>query len=334
MTGLSDSFQRPINYLRISVTDRCNLRCIYCMPSEGLPLMPHSEILSYEEIFTIVQAAAELGINKIRLTGGEPLVRLDLTQLVRMLAQIEGVDDLSLTTNGVLLSRYAIQLKEAGLRRVNISLDTLHSDRFQRITRYAKLDDVLNGIRAAQATGLLPVKINMVVMRGINEDEVLDFARLTLGEELHVRFIELMPFGQECGSSTEGEITTGSFVPVQEIWDSIAPLGALQPCLPSVGNGPASYFRLPGAKGTIGFISPVSEHICFGCNRLRLTADGHLRPCLLSDYEIDLKKPLRAGASLEELKQLIREAVAAKPERHHLADGVAPAGRHMVQIGG
>ncbi len=333
MTGLSDSFQRPIDYLRISVTDRCNLRCVYCMPKEGLSLMPHSEILSYEEIYAIVAAAAELGISKVRLTGGEPLVRLDLPQLVRMLAQIRGIDDLSLTTNGVLLSRYAAELKEAGLRRVNVSLDTLRSDRFLSITRHARLDDVLDGIHAAQAAGLLPVKINVVVMRGMNEDEVLDFARLTRGEDWHVRFIELMPFGQECGSSTQ-EMTTGSFVPVQQIWDSLATLGALQPCLPSIGNGPASYFRLPGATGTIGFISPVSEHICFGCNRLRLTADGHLRPCLLSDHEIDLKAPLRAGASLEELKQLITQAVAAKPERHHLADGIAPAERHMAQIGG
>ncbi len=296
--------------------------------------MPHSEILSYEEIFTIVQAAAELGINKVRLTGGEPLSRKDLTRLVRMLAQIDDIDDLSLTTNGVLLSRYATELNEAGLRRVNVSLDTLRSDRFQSITRYTKLDDVLNGIRAAQGAGLLPVKINMVVMRGVNDDEVIDFARLTLVEELHVRFIELMPFGQECGSSSKGEITGGGFVPVKEIWDTLAPRGPLEPCLPSVGNGPAKYFQLPGAKGTIGFISPISEHICFGCNRLRLTADGHLRPCLLSDYEIDLKRPLRAGASLEELKQLIREAVAAKPERHHLADGIAPEERHMAQIGG
>lgn len=334
MTGLSDSFQRPIDYLRISVTDRCNLRCIYCMPAKGLPLVSHSEILSYEEIFTTVQAAVELGINKVRLTGGEPLVRSNLTHLVRMLAQIDGIDDLSLTTNGVLLQRYAPELKEAGLKRVNVSLDTLRSDRFQSITRHAKLKDVLSGIQAARAVGLLPVKINVVVMRGLNEDEVLDFARLTLEEEWHVRFIEIMPFGQECGSSAQGEVTARGFVPVQEIEEHIAPLGPLEPCLPSVGNGPAKYFRLPGAKGTIGFISPVSEHICFGCNRLRLTADGRLRPCLLADDEIDVKKPLREGASSEALKLLIREAVAAKPERHHLAEGVAPAERHMAQIGG
>ena len=334
MTGLSDSFQRPINYLRISVTDRCNLRCIYCMPAEGLPLVSHSEILSYEEILTIVQVAVELGINKVRLTGGEPLVRSNLPHLVRMLAQIEGIDDLSLTTNGILLQHYAPELKEAGIERVNVSLDTLRSDRFQSITRHAKLEDVLSGIQAARAVGLLPVKINMVVMRGINEDEVLDFARLTIEEEWHVRFIEIMPFGQECGSPTQGEVAVAGFVPVQEIWDRMASLGPLEPCLPSVGNGPAKYYRLPTAKGTIGFISPVSEHFCFGCNRLRLTADGRLRPCLLADDEIDLKKPLREGASLEQLKQLIREAVAAKPERHHLADGAGPQERRMAQIGG
>ena len=216
MTGLSDSFQRPIDYLRISVTDRCNLRCLYCMPPQGITLMPRSDILRYEEIGAIAQAAAELGISKVRLTGGEPLVRAELLRLVRLLSRIEGIDDLSLTSNGVLLKRYAAPLKEAGLRRVNVSLDTLKRERYLELTRRDRLGDVLDGIEAARKAGLDPVKINMVVMRGINDDEVLDFARLSLEEGWHVRFVELMPF------STYGAL---QFVPVSEIQKRILPLG-------------------------------------------------------------------------------------------------------------
>ena len=325
MTGLSDSFQRPINYLRLSVTDRCNLRCIYCMPPQGLPLMPRSEILSYEEIQAVVRAAAELEISKVRLTGGEPLVRSQLSRLVHMLSRIEGIDDLSLTTNGVLLKQYAARLKQAGLKRVNVSLDTLKRERFEQITRSDKLDDVLAGIEAAWEAGLQPVKVNMVVMRGINEDEVLDFARLTKKEGWHVRFIELMPIGKPASLQ---------YVPIAEIEHTLLRLGPLEPCSFSPGNGPARYFRFPGASGTVGFISPLSQHFCFNCNRLRLTVDGQLRPCLLSDEEVHLMKPLRQGASPEELGRLIRHAVAAKPERHHLTEGVLPRGRPMCQMGG
>ena len=325
MTGLSDSFQRPINYLRISVTDRCNLRCIYCMPPEGISVLPRSEILRYEEIQAVAKAAAELGINKVRLTGGEPLVRLELTHLVHMLSQIEGIDDISLTTNGVLLKQYAASLRQAGLGRVNVSLDTLKRERFEHITRSDKLDDVLAGIKAAREAGLEPVKINMVVIRGINDDEILDFARLTRDQGWHVRFIEPMPFAK--AASLE-------FVPAAEIQERLLGLGPLEPCHPTQGNGPAKYFRFPAASGTVGFISPLSEHFCFNCNRLRLTVDGELRPCLLSDEEIDLKKPLREGASPEEVGQLIRQAAASKPERHRLLDGVLPKRRPMCQVGG
>ncbi len=325
MTGLSDSFQRPINYLRISVTDRCNLRCIYCMPAQGITLLPHSEILSYEEVQAVAQAAAALGINKLRLTGGEPLVRLGLSQLVAMLSKIQGIDDIALTTNGVLLGRYAAQLREAGLKRVNVSLDTLKRDRFHRITRHDKLDDVLDGIETAKAVGLNPVKVNMVVIPGINDDEVLDFARLTVKEGWHVRFIERMPFGAGDGSS---------FIPTREIQERLLSLGPLEPCRHRHGNGPAKYFRFPGEAGTVGFIAPLSQHFCFNCNRLRLTVDGKLRPCLLSDDEVDLKAHLRCGASVEELKGLIQQAVAQKPERHHLSEGVLPKGRAMCQVGG
>jgi len=322
---LSDSFQRPINYLRISVTDRCNLRCVYCMPAQGITLLPHSEILSYEEIQAVARAAAALGINKLRLTGGEPLVRSDLPYLVAMLSQIEGIDDMALTTNGVFLGRYAAPLREAGLKRVNVSLDTLKRDRFRRITRQDKLGDVLDGIERAKAVGLNPVKINMVVIPGINDDEVLDFARLTLKDGWHVRFIERMPFGNGDGSS---------FIPTSQIQERLLLLGPLEPCRHSQGNGPAKYFRFPGAPGTVGFITPLSEHFCFNCNRLRLTVDGKLRPCLLSDEEVDLKTHLRRGASVEELKGFIQQAVAQKPERHHLAEGLLPKGRAMCQVGG
>jgi cyclic pyranopterin phosphate synthase len=326
MTGLSDSFHRPINYLRISVTDRCNLRCVYCMPAEGISLMSHDDILTYEEIYTVARAAAGLGIDKLRLTGGEPLVRSGLPKLIEMLAKIEGIDDISLTTNGILLGKYAAELKSAGLQRVNVSLDTLKPERFKLITRIGdSLGEVLKGIEAARAAGLEPVKLNMVVMAGVNDDELPDFAAKTVSEGWQVRFIELMPLvGKD----------TLRFVPASEMRRRLEPLGELTPTLPSVGNGPAKYFRLPNAKGAIGFITPISEHFCFQCNRMRLTADGRLRPCLLSDYEVDLKKPLRRGVSLAGLKKLIKQAVANKPERHNLAEGSVPKNRPFSQVGG
>ena len=325
MTGLSDSFQRPINYLRISVTDRCNLRCVYCMPLHGIQLLPRSDMLTYEEIAAIARAATELGINKVRLTGGEPLVRSGLATLVSMLSQVTGIDDISLTTNGVLLKRYAAELKEAGLHRVNVSLDSLDSGRYQRITSFDRLADVLGGIEAAKEVGLEPLKINMVVIRGVNDDEVLAFARMTIEEGWHVRFIEPMPFKED------GAL---QFVAPGELWERLLTLGPLEPSLPSKGNGPARYYRFPGAQGTVGFINALSEHFCFKCNRLRLTADGRLRPCLLSDDEIDIRGPLRQGASSEGLKRIIQQAVARKPERHHLETGAVLKGRAMRQVGG
>ncbi|MCX6012947.1 MAG: GTP 3',8-cyclase MoaA [Chloroflexi bacterium] len=327
MTGLSDSFQRPINYLRISVTDRCNLRCIYCMPADGIALLSHDRMLSYEEIRSVASAAVELGINKIRLTGGEPLVRLAITKLIHMLAAIPGIDDISLTTNGILLSRYAGELKAAGLNRVNISLDTLNIEKFQKIARMGKLQDVLDGIKAAQKAGLQPVKINTVVMRGVNDEELLDFARSTIKQDWHVRFIELMPFQDKHQFEKW-------FMPRTEIEQKIKEIGRLEPVLHSTGNGPAKYFRIPGAIGTIGFISSVTEHICVSCNRLRLTADGRLRPCLLSDLEINLRDALRSGAGREDLKKLIAQAVASKPKGHQLEIGSIPVNRNMAQIGG
>ncbi len=325
MTGILDSFGRSINYLRISVTDRCNLRCLYCMPPEGVPQISHSEILSYEEIQTIAHAAAELGMNRIRLTGGEPLVRAELPKLVRMLSQTEGIEELFLTTNGTFLKRHAPELKQAGLTRVNVSLDTLKADKFRYITRLGELKDVLEGIEAARDAGLQPVKINTVVMRGINDDEVLDFAKMTYKDGWHVRFIELMPFKD-----------VAEFVPSIELRQHIELLGKLEPCTPIIGSGPAMYYRLSGAAGTIGFISPVTElSFCSRCNRIRLSPDGRLRPCLLAEDEIDLKTPLRNNASMEELKRLILMTVASKPEHHNLGAGnISLVNRRMSQIGG
>ena len=326
MSGISDSFQRPISYLRISVTDRCNLRCVYCMPPEGITLIPHADILRYEEILSVVRVAAEMGINRVRLSGGEPLARAGLADFVRMLSDVTGIDDLSLTTNGVLLKDLAAGLKAAGLKRVNISLDSLKRGRFKEITGHDRLPDVLEGIKAAEVAGLAPIKINVVVMRGVNEDELLDFARLTV-DGWNVRFIELMPILNRGARQPE-------FVSAKEMSDTISSLGTLEPCSPPTGNGPANYYQLPGAKGSIGFITPVSDHFCFKCNRLRLTADGKLLPCLLAGEEIDLRSALRAGASPEDIRQLILKAVASKPEGHRVSQGVVGQKRPMTQVGG
>ena len=328
MTGLVDSWQRQINYLRISVTDLCNLNCVYCSAG-SLPRLPHEEILRYEEIQRIVRVAASMGITKVRLTGGEPLARPDFVKLVGMIAEIDGIDDIAVTTNGILLAKYAKELKEAGLNRVNISLDTLKRDRFKQITSGDKLAAVLSGIKAAHRAGLEPVKINVVVMRGKNDDEILDFARETIDDGWHVRFIEFMPFGN-CG--IEGVET----VPTAEIQERLKVLGDLEPVAGPAGNGPARYYQLPGSKGSIGFITPMTEHFCATCNRLRITSDGQLRPCLLGNDEVNLKAALRSGAGDDEIKRLIQQAVDIKREEHHLSGELAPevVTRPMYQIGG
>jgi len=328
-----DGYSRPINYLRVSVTDRCNLRCQYCMPPEGIPWISHDEILRYEEMALVVRAAAELGVSHVRLTGGEPLLRHGVADLVRMLAKIPGVEDLAMTTNGILLPRYARALAAAGLNRVNVSLDTLRPERFQSITRGGHLDDVLAGIQAAHEVGLEPVKINTVVIRGTNDDEVVDLAWRTMEPGWNVRFIEWMPVGDTAPS--DDNAWRAKLVTAEEMRQKIqATLGDLQPVDGDLGSGPARYYRLPGAKGTIGFITPVSEHFCYHCNRLRLTADGQLRPCLLSDREIDLRTPLRQGGDLPEIKALILQAIESKPLQHHLNECGRPENRVMSQIGG
>ena len=322
MTGTCDGFQRGISYLRISVTDRCNLRCIYCMPPEGVELVSHDDILSFEEILLAVRAAVTLGIDKIRITGGEPLVRSGIVELVSMIAAVEGVKDISMTTNGILLDKYADELVSAGLNRVNISLDTLKYQRFKEITRTGTLADTLKGLEAAKAAGLTPVKINMVPMRGVNDDEVIDFARMTLTSGWHVRFIELMPLNRQAG-----------FVPSQILHRQIESLGPLIPFFGITGNGAARYFTLPKAKGTIGFISAVSEPFCEGCNRLRLSAAGTIYPCLFSTDGIDIRTPLRNGADVEAVKGLLASAIAAKPMKHNLTAG-GPVDKKMSSIGG
>jgi cyclic pyranopterin phosphate synthase len=326
MTGLYDSWQRQINYLRISITDFCNLNCVYC--TEGnVPKLPREEILSYEEIGRLVSVAAAMGINKVRLTGGEPLMRPDLVELVRMISGTPGIDDIALTTNGTLLSKYAADLKNAGLSRVNVSLDTLRPDRFRQITGHDSLGQVLEGLELAERVGLTPVKVNMVVMRGENDDEVIDFARKTVDRGWNVRYIEYMPFS---ASVTE----SARLVSSREIKKRLDVLGHMERCGTEKGNGPARYFKLPGASGTVGFISPITEHFCATCNRLRMTSDGHLRPCLLDDDEIDIKKALRNGGSDDDLRAIIERAVVLKRERHHLNEGEKAPERPMRQIGG
>lgn len=325
---LNDTYQRTIDYLRISITDRCNLRCVYCMPEEGVTVCSHDDILRYEEIERVVRAAAGLGVRKIRLTGGEPLARLGVADLVRALARIPGIEDIAMTTNGMLLRRYAGLLAEAGLHRVNISLDTLRPERFRAITRWGDLDTALDGIDAAFAAGLEPVKINTVVMRGQNDDEVVDLARKTLDARWHVRFIEWMPVG-DAARDWRARVVSAA-----EIRARIeAELGPLVPAKVN-GAGPARTHKLPDAAGTLGFIGAVSEHFCASCNRLRLTADGKLRPCLLAADELDLRAPLRQGASEADIKALLREAIRVKPRGHHLAECAQVRDRAMAQIGG
>jgi cyclic pyranopterin phosphate synthase len=338
---LLDSFGRVIDYLRISVTDRCNLRCVYCMPPQGIQLKAHSEILTYEEIVAVVRAAAALGIRKVRLTGGEPLVRPHVERLVEMVAAVPGIQDVSLTTNAVLLDRHAGALSRAGLRRVNVSLDTLRADRFERITRFGHVADVWRGLEAAEREGLTPIKLNAVVVRGMNDDELADFAALTQTHTWHVRFIELMPVSNEGDWGEHLPPPGDRLVTTQEMQARLsADLGvpglfSESLALPGVtGNGPARVFRLPAALGTLGFISPVSQHFCPTCNRLRLTADGKLRPCLLAEGEVDVIGALRAGASDADVQALLLRTVRNKPERHHLEEQMAPQERVMAQIGG
>lgn len=363
---MRDSFGRTIDYLRVSVTDRCNFRCIYCMPDEGYPVSPKPELLTFEEIARLIRVAASLGVTKVRLTGGEPLVRKDIPSLVAQIAAIPELTDISVTTNAFLLRGMASDLKRAGLHRANISLDTLDPETFFRVARRGDLSEVLAGIAEAQRVGLSPLKLNVVAMRGINDHEAPEFARWTMREPLHIRFIEIMPirwnlddteslppesafanrgergfsqvFTLRSGEGQQGMLNSVQmrrlYVPSEELIERIeAEVGSLVNA-DVITNGPARSYRLPGAPGTIGFISQISNDLCLRCNRLRLTADGFLRPCLMADGEVSLREPLRAGASDKQIAEIFEQVVRHKPERHYLADGQTVQARGMSQIGG
>lgn len=312
-----DQWGRKINYMRISVTDRCNLRCVYCMPLTGVKLGPHSEYLTYEELLRVVKAAVSLGIDRIRVTGGEPLVRKGIVSFLSQLKPL-GVTDLALSTNGLLFPKMARDLKAAGVDRLNLSLDTLRQDRFTRIARLeGGPAQVLEAMETALALGMEPVKLNMVVIRGWNDDEIADMARLTLDRPVHVRYIEVMPFSEAY------QFTWENLVPAAEMRERLMDaFGDLEPVREGVkGNGPARYWRLPGAKGTVGFISAVTECFCADCNRIRLSADGKINPCLGHIHEVDLKPVIRdPGKTDEDLKNALADAILKKPREHNFDD--------------
>jgi GTP 3',8-cyclase len=323
-----DQFGRNIHYLRISLTDHCNLRCVYCMP-EDQTFRPNPEMMQDDELAFLTRLFASLGFDKIRLTGGEPTVRAHIVDVVRSMASTEGIRSVSMTTNGVLLKKLAQPLAEAGLQRVNISVDTLNAEKFKRLTRWGKLEDVWEGVLAAEKAGLTPIKLNAVVVKGYNEEDVVDLARLTLDHPWQMRFIEMMPFGGVT------DVQTGQIITAAQIQERIElGLGPMEPSNNGNLDGEARIFHLPGAQGDIGFISSVTSPFCDSCTRARLTADGRLRLCLLRENEVDLLKPLRAGATLEDLRRVILDGIWFKPWGHGLAEGVIPLNRVMNEIGG
>ena len=326
--ALVDSYGRRINYLRVSLIDHCNLRCVYCMPLHGLRFLPRQELLTPAEIETIVRAAVDVGFDKVRLTGGEPTLRPDLIEIVERLGRIEGLRTIAMTTNGIRLPELAEPLKQAGLTRVNIHIDTLNPASLERLMRFNTLEKVWAGIEAAERAGLLPIKLNAVVIRGYNDEDVADLAALTLEHDWHVRFIEAMPLG------TQANFALQHYVPNSEVQARIeARFGALEPLFDGQLLGEAKMYRIPGARGLIGFINPVSEPYCDDCNRMRLTADGKIRLCLLTDHELDFRRALHEGG-MDALRDLFIRAVQAKPVGHQLRRGVFPQARGMSQIGG
>ena len=323
-----DQYGRRIHYLRISLTDHCNLRCIYCMPEE-MTFRPPADLMQDDEILRLVHIFAGLGFDKIRLTGGEPTVRAGIVNLVNSISKTPGVKTLSMTSNGVLFSRLAIPLAEAGLNRINFSLDTLDPDRFHYLTRWGSLEEVWKGIEAAEQAGLNPIKINAVIVRKYNEEDIIPLAQLTVTRPWQVRFIEMMPFG----GKTEFQRT--NVVTSEEVQSSIeAVYGGLNVINSGKLDGEARIYQIPGAKGNLGFISTVTQPFCSSCTRLRLTADGRLRLCLLNEQEVDLLTPMRTGVSNGDLNELIRQAIWEKPWGNGLADGLIPVNRVMSQIGG
>ncbi len=325
---LIDSYSRNLNYLRISITDRCNLRCIYCVPREDIPRLSHDEILRYEEILRLVKIGVGLGITKVRITGGEPLVRKGVYDFLENLTRVKGLSDVSLTTNGVFLKDNISKIKAAGIKRINISLDTLNPKKFKKITGDDKFYEVWSGIELSQEAGFAPIKLNVVVLKGINEDELIDFARLSLSNPYHIRFIEHMPIGRSTSKR-------GQYLLTPEIKTRLKILGKLEPIGKEINDGPAERFRFKGAQGEIGFIRPISRHFCGTCNRLRLTANGQLRSCLLSDRQEDLRGPLRNGLSDSEMAEIFFAAVRHKPSEHHLnGEEDEKVEGQMVAIGG
>lgn len=328
---MKDDFGRIIDYLRISLTDRCNFRCRYCMPSEGVDMLNHNDILTFEELIRLTEISVGLGVSKVRLTGGEPLVRKGITSFIRRLSSIEGIDNISMTTNGSLLEDLADELKNSGLNRLNISLDTVDREKFHRITRTDGLDKVLKGISAAKKAGFYPIKLNTVAVRGINDDEILDLAEYAAREGLILRFIEQMPF-------TADDQTT--FMPAAEVLKILnRRYGSARELvdenrLISAGSGPAALYRFNNEGLTVGFITPVSNHFCSSCNRLRITADGKLKPCLLSEEEIDLKSILRNGSSDSVIRKILMDTICGKPEKHNLDENGITGKRGMSKIGG
>lgn len=321
---MMDGFGRRIEYLRISVTDKCNLRCVYCMPEEGLPWLKREELLSYEEITDVVRTMAGMGLRRVRLTGGEPLVRQDLPRLAALISAVAGIEDLSLSTNGVLLADMAGELRRAGVDRLNVSLDSLVPERFDAIVRRpGSFDKVMAGLEAAEREGFAPIKLNVVLIRGENDHEVGDLAAITRERPWHVRFIELMPTGANLALSAARTVTC------DEVLETLRTLGRLDPVTGPTGNGPARYFRFPGAPGTVGVITPMSHNFCDQCNRMRLTADGQLRPCLFGDLQTDLRGPLRRGEALE---PHIEGTLRVKPERHLLEQGLATGSGGLIAL--
>jgi cyclic pyranopterin phosphate synthase len=326
-----DGFGRKIDYLRLSVTDRCNFRCSYCLPVVYGKFQASENILSDDEIVYLVESFADQGFSKIRITGGEPLVRPDICKLISRISKVNGISDVSMTTNGMFLARDAKALASAGLRRVNVSMDTMDPARFEEITRYGKLQRVLDGLEAAVDAGLGPVKINCVVARGMNGDEISEFASLTEKRPLHVRFIELMPMGET------GFFSKEKHLPLLDMMEAAGPLEELSTDDRPLGNGPARYYRRPGAQGSIGFISALSCGFCETCNRVRLSATGVLVPCLDGEDGVDLRSPLRANVGRKEIRRIIADTIEGKPERHHMVERAAVKSenpRFMCQIGG
>lgn len=326
---MKDRYGREINYLRISLTDRCNLRCVYCMPMHGLTFVPNDELLTAHELEKVVRAAVDAGFHKIRLTGGEPTLRQDIVEIVHRLASIDGVDQLAMTTNGYRLPYIAQDLAEAGMKRVNIHVDSLNGEKISKIMRLGTFDKAWAGIEAAEKAGLTPIKLNAVIARGYNDDAAVELARLTLLKPWQIRFIELMPF------AGPAEIALENYVSSDEVKSWIeAELGPLFEVNDGNLDGEARLYRLAGSEGTVGFISPVSNPYCDDCNRIRLTADGRIRMCLLSDKEISFRDILRNGGTHKDLVDLFERAIRAKPVGHQLKHGIHPQARTMSQIGG